>query len=282
MAEAAQPAKLNRLALGDGRGMSWAEYGGERDPAVLYVHGTPSCHLEPWAFVLDRAAADAGVRLIAPDRPGMGGSDFQSGRRVIDWPADVAALVEHLALERFAVLGYSGGVPFAAAVGAMLPERVRSLTLVACVAHLAPGLEEGLHPNGLRLKRLARERPRMARLLMTLGMGLPARVPPLVLKLMRAGLPEVDQAVLDDERVRVGFPAAIRDAFRQGARGPQLDEALMSNAWGSIPRRFAFRPVCGRERSTNSVLRGRWLSICMRRFPGANFTSARTDICRCS
>lgn len=94
------------------------------------------------------AAAEAGIRLIAPDRPGMGGSDFQPGRRVIDWPADVAALAEHLALERFAVLGYSGGAPFAAAVGAMLPERVRSVSLVACVAHLAPGLEDGLHPTG--------------------------------------------------------------------------------------------------------------------------------------
>ena len=110
-----------------------------------------------------------------------------------------------------------------------------SARLVACVAHLAPGLEDGLHPNGLVLKRLARERPLLARLLMTFGMRFPARFPGLLAKLMNASLPEVDRAAFAKPELRRGFAAAIRCAFRQGARGPQLDEGLMSTAWGFDP-----------------------------------------------
>lgn len=226
---------VHNIALSDGRQLAWAEYGDGGGAPVIYMHGTPSSHLEPWAFRVDEAAQRAGLRLIAPDRPGMGGSDFQRRRRILDWPADLAALADHLDLEQFSVLGYSGGVPFATAVAFALPERVQRLTLVACVAHLAPALEEGLHRNGLQLKRLARARPRLARVVMSLGMGLPSLYPSLLVKMVGAGLPEVDRAVLDDQRIREGFPGAIRCAFRRGASGPQVDEALMSAEWGFDP-----------------------------------------------
>lgn len=106
------------------------------------------------------------------NRPGMSDSTFQPDRRVLDWPGDIAAVADRLSLERFAVLGYSGGGPYAAATAHVLAERVQVRGLVACVAHLEPRLEEGLHPNGLMLKRLCRERPRAARFLMTIGMGI--------------------------------------------------------------------------------------------------------------
>src|SRR5438132_13833586 len=76
-----------------------------------------------WRSGVADAAARHGVRLIAADRPGMGGSDHQPGRTVLDWPADVRVLADHLGLDRFAVLGYSGGVPFAAATAYRLADR---------------------------------------------------------------------------------------------------------------------------------------------------------------
>ena len=40
-----------------------------------------------------------GIRLVAPDRPGMGLSTFQPGRTLLDWPEDVTALA-HSARDR--------------------------------------------------------------------------------------------------------------------------------------------------------------------------------------
>lgn len=58
---------------------------------------------------------DLDARLIAPERAGMGGSSYQPRRRIIDCAAEVQDLAERLGLDRFAVVGYSGGGPYAAA-----------------------------------------------------------------------------------------------------------------------------------------------------------------------
>jgi pimeloyl-ACP methyl ester carboxylesterase len=232
-------AALGSVSLADGRHLVRAEYGDVAGAPLLYMHGTPSCHLEAEAFGVGQAARRLGIRVVVADRPGMSESSFQRGRRVLDWPADVSALADQLGVERFAVLGYSGGVPYAAATDYALGERVRALGLVATVAHLEPGLEEGLHPNGLMLKRLCRERPALARLVMTVGMRPPARFPPLLVRMMNVSLPDPDRAALGRAEMRDGFPAAIREAFRHGARGAQLDEGLMSAPWGFDPAGIA-------------------------------------------
>ena len=69
------------------------------------------------------AASDEHVRLIAPDRPGMGRSDPQPGHVVADWPADVAALADTLGLETFGVVGWSAGTPYAFACAAFPSRR---------------------------------------------------------------------------------------------------------------------------------------------------------------
>jgi pimeloyl-ACP methyl ester carboxylesterase len=82
-----------------------------------------------------------GVRLIAFDRPGYGASDRKFGRTVADAAADVAAIADSLGIERFAVLGRSGGGPHALACGALLPDRI---TRVAALVGLAPSGVGGL------------------------------------------------------------------------------------------------------------------------------------------
>jgi len=107
------------------------------------------------AFGADDAALRHGIRLIVIDRPGIADPDFHPGRRVLDWPTDVAAVTDRLGLERVAVLGYSGGVPYAAAAAYAMPERISTLALVACVTHIVAGL-------GLMLKWMCREHPTTA------------------------------------------------------------------------------------------------------------------------
>ena len=100
------------IRLRDGRLLGYAEYGVPEGKPVLHFNGFPGTRFE--ASLIADAAARVGVRLIGVDRPGMGLSDFQPGRRILDWPDDVLELADALGLERFAVMGVSGGGPFCA------------------------------------------------------------------------------------------------------------------------------------------------------------------------
>ncbi|OJD15779.1 hypothetical protein AJ78_03997 [Emergomyces pasteurianus Ep9510] len=95
------------------RTLSYAEYGPPTGFPLLFFHGYPSSRLE--AASLTPVAHRLHLRIIAPDRPGFGRSTHQPKRRIMDWPADVRALADHLGLARFAVLGGSGGGPYALA-----------------------------------------------------------------------------------------------------------------------------------------------------------------------
>ncbi len=118
------------LHLPDGRTLAYAEFGRPEGFPVLYFHGSPSSRLEP-LLLGDDAFIRLGLRGIAPDRPGMGGSDFQAGRGFSHLPADVSALADALGLKRFAVLGNSGGGPYAAVCAARIPERLSAAVIVS-------------------------------------------------------------------------------------------------------------------------------------------------------
>src|SRR3990172_1314809 len=98
----------DHVRLPDGRKLAYAEFGPPDGHPVLYFHGAPSSRLEP-LFLGDAELVRLGLRVIAPDRPGMGGSDFQPGRGFSHWPADVVALADALGLGKFGVFGVSGG-----------------------------------------------------------------------------------------------------------------------------------------------------------------------------
>ena len=86
----------------------------------------------------DEAAGARGVRLIALDRPGMGLSDYQPRRTLVDWPDDVGQVAAALGLDRFAVLGISGGGPYAAACAWKLSERLTGAGIVSSLAPSTP------------------------------------------------------------------------------------------------------------------------------------------------
>jgi pimeloyl-ACP methyl ester carboxylesterase len=127
------------LHLPDGRTLRVHDAGGTGRLAVLWQHGTPNIGVPPapWAA----ASADLGLRWVGHDRPGYGGSTALPGRSVASVAADVAAVADALGLDRFAVVGHSGGGPHALACAALLPDRV---TATVCVAGLAPRDADGL------------------------------------------------------------------------------------------------------------------------------------------
>src|SRR5450759_1157275 len=97
------------IRLRDGRTLAYEEFGNPRGKPISHCHGAPSSRVEGRVILNAAAAAELDVRVIVPDRPGMGRSDFQPGRRIVDWPNDVLELASALELETFDVLGSSGG-----------------------------------------------------------------------------------------------------------------------------------------------------------------------------
>ena len=106
------------IRAGDGRSLGVCEWGMPTGAPVFSLHGTPGSrlgrHHDPTVY------ERANVRLVTYDRPGYGLSDRQPGRRIVDAVADVAAIADALELDRFAVMGGSGGAPHALACGALL------------------------------------------------------------------------------------------------------------------------------------------------------------------
>ncbi|WP_042405838.1 alpha/beta fold hydrolase [Streptacidiphilus carbonis] len=123
----------------DGRTLLVERSGDPHGDPVFLQHGTPGSRVgpRPRAMVLFHR----GVQLISYDRPGYGGSDRHPGRRVADAVQDVTDIADALGLDRFAVVGRSGGAPHALACAALLPERV---TRAAALVSLAPPDAEGL------------------------------------------------------------------------------------------------------------------------------------------
>jgi pimeloyl-ACP methyl ester carboxylesterase len=116
--------------LPDGRALTYAEYGALRGKPTFYFHGTPGSRLEPLLLDNDKLVK-ADIRLIACDRPGMGGSDFQPGRGFSYWPADIVAIADHLGLGKFGVFGVSGGSGYVAACARFIPEWLTSAVIVS-------------------------------------------------------------------------------------------------------------------------------------------------------
>ncbi len=123
-----------------GRAIQVHETGGADGPLVIFHHGTPCDGLIPAGWI--EHAATAGIRLVSYDRPGYGGSDPQPGRSVASAIDDVAAIADALGVERFAVLGLSGGGPHALACAALLGDRVAAAAVLGTVA---PFDAEGLN-----------------------------------------------------------------------------------------------------------------------------------------
>src|SRR5579884_3041111 len=125
---------VTSLCLDDGRQLAWQEYGDALGWPVAVIHGTPGCRLLPVS--IDRDAAEAGTRVVSVDRPGFGRSSFSPNRQLVDWSADLRSLVDHLGWQRFSVVGYSGGGPYALLSGLALGDRIAAVGVVAGVGPL--------------------------------------------------------------------------------------------------------------------------------------------------
>lgn len=132
--------RTHRMDLDDGRTLTWAELGSHSDgaPVVVHQHGSSSSRLEMGVY--DNQFAEYGIRVIAVDRPGYGGSSPTLDPPVVAAIAnDTAALLGHLQIAGCVASGYSTGSAFALAMAA-LETSSRMIRAVLLRAPVAPGL----------------------------------------------------------------------------------------------------------------------------------------------
>jgi pimeloyl-ACP methyl ester carboxylesterase len=214
------PDRLNRqITLPDGRMLSYADVGDPAGRLMVLLHGTPSSRLD--VVGLDAAASRTGWRLLAPDRPGHGGSSPQPGRSILDWPLDLLALVDEVTGDRdpapIALLGFSGGAAYALATARLAPRRV---SMVAIVSGWGPpdrpGAYGGVAWPEYFFDAMTRRVPAVTRAILGLvGVTLRRR-------------PALARAILGAD-VRI---EPLAESLRQGAAGPTDDLRLIVRPWG--------------------------------------------------
>lgn len=137
------------MTLRDGRTLAFDMYGDPDGTPVLFSHGFSDSHVIRNPD--DDLTASLGVRWIAADQPGVGGSTAKKGRKIVEWGSDMEDLADHLGLQRFNAAGHSGGGPHALAVACHMPDRVGKVALASPVAPFdEPGVTEMLVMKDLK------------------------------------------------------------------------------------------------------------------------------------
>ena len=215
-----------QIKLKDGRSLGYAEYGAQDGKPVFYFHGFPGSRVDWLLSDSDNSAAELNARIIAVDRPGMGLSDFKRGREILDWPYDVIELAGALQVDRFAVLGFSGGGPYAAACAYKIPERLTTTAIVCGMGPAeAPGIKEGAawyFPGKPSLIR------RLILMLSSMGVQ---KNPDQFLSRSKEALSEPDRLVLDQPELAKAYIDTVREAFRSGIGGANQEATLCKRPW---------------------------------------------------
>jgi pimeloyl-ACP methyl ester carboxylesterase len=214
---------------GDGSVIA-VEVAGERGAApLLFCHGLADSRLSARLFT--PAARDLGWRVLAPDRPGVGGTDPRRLRRVADWAEDAALVLDAAGADSAALLGISAGGPFAAACAAAMPGRTRRLLLVAPLG--PPGWPvRGMAPGERLSLAAARRAPAFGGWFLGRLAALARRSPRLFLRLATSELPAADRRALGQPAMREAFLAGYLEAFRRGSCGVAQDLRVLTRPWG--------------------------------------------------
>jgi pimeloyl-ACP methyl ester carboxylesterase len=129
----ARPKLEGNIAVGDDRQIGFAEFGDPQGRAVFWLHGTPGARrqipMEARVYAEQRQ-----IRLIGVDRPGIGSSSPYQYDTVFAFAEDLRTIADTLGIDRFEVIGLSGGGPYTLACAAAMPDRVVAAGVLGGVA----------------------------------------------------------------------------------------------------------------------------------------------------
>ncbi|WP_068179770.1 alpha/beta hydrolase [Mycobacterium sp. UM_CSW] len=229
----ARPKLEGNIAVGEDRQIGFAEFGAPWGRAVFWLHGTPGARRQ--IPVEARVYAEQNdIRLIGMDRPGTGSSTPHRYENIRAFGEDLRTIADTLGIDKMAVIGLSGGGPYALASGAVLPDRV---VAVGVLGGVAPFLgDEGITSGLMNLGKRAAPFLRLGGDPLRIGASLVIRaIRPVAnpaLYLYAAISPEGDRRLL----TRPEFAAMFLDDLLNGSRkqlaAPFNDVILFTRDWG--------------------------------------------------
>lgn len=218
------------IKLNDGRAIGFAEYGVPNGGPIFYFHGLCGSRLEMSRF--HDIAVTEGYRLIALDRPGMGLSSMDKKRSILSWVKDVESVADHLGIEKFSVIGHSGGAAYVAACAYVIPQRIQRAAIVSGMAPLDdPEANIGMVRGRRVVNSLIKTMPWLSPMMMRLTL-LMLKNPDKMMAQMIKQLPEVDQVLFRDPDSCKAIMNSTIEAFRNGIAGPADDMKLLFKPWG--------------------------------------------------
>jgi pimeloyl-ACP methyl ester carboxylesterase len=225
------PELLEIVKLSGGRSLSFARFGDPTGRPVFYFHGFPGSRLEPQSN--HEAFLKAGIQLLALDRPGIGYSTRKNQRQLLDWPDDVVEVAKILNLEKFSILGVSGGGPYALACARTIPGYLDKVTVACGLGPMdAPNATSGMMLSNRILFRYGRFFTPLLRLPVFLMVQQLSSEPVKGFDKFIKGLPEPDRLVLSEITDQKIVLASATEGVRQGS-GPLLDDiGIYSKSWG--------------------------------------------------
>ena len=233
--ELIKPRLEGSVGLEDGRRIGFAEFGDPRGEALVWLHGTPGARRqiphEARAYALSN-----GIRIVGVDRPGIGSSTPHLYPDVRAFAPDLDSIADALGIDRMAVIGLSGGGPYALAAGAQLPSRVWAVGVLGGVAPTQgpDAIEGGAVALGVRFATLLR----VGRLPIGLALGAlirtlrPVAVPSL--ELYKRVSPEGDRRLLDRPEFAAMFIDDLFNGSRHQFHAPVADVILFTRHWGFL------------------------------------------------
>jgi len=215
--------------LKDGRRLGYCEYGHPKGKPLFFFHGFPGSRFS--GEETHEAAKKIGIRVISTDRPGIGLSDYQHDRKLLDWPDDVVELADHLKIKTFCVLGISGGGPYSAVCAYKIPHRVSRAGIVVGLAptKIKSNLE-GL-PLLNKFGWSYYHKSSLLRQIAVLGTALEFKYLPTVGYLIAFRNKEDRDIYKQLVHKRKGKIRSTVEAFRQGLKGPCLELKIYSDDW---------------------------------------------------
>jgi len=224
--------------LKDGRWLSFAEYGPADGQPLLYAHGLTGSRLQ--AHPDDTTLYQQGIRLLVPDRPGFGLSDFDKQRTILSWADDVAQLLDELGLATTKAMGFSVGGIFAMALARRLPGRIERLTLVSSMVSYDSAADlDGMSSRNRMILVLGRHMPAIIKPFMQLMVDSLRRNPKLYFDDLINNLPPFERHYLTHPAMKASITQAFIEATRHGVDGLVYEQLLVSRPWGFHPSEIA-------------------------------------------
>jgi pimeloyl-ACP methyl ester carboxylesterase len=220
------------VRLPSGHQIGYATFGDPGGFPVLAFHGTPASRLMYRKG--DLAARRLGLKLIAPDRPGYGLSPLDSAPTLVSRTAQHAAIADELGLSHFAVLGISGGSPYATALASHLGGRVRALALVSPMGPVADYFAAGQPRLPLLQRRFflkLSQRAWLVRPGAALAVAAFRAAPRAFATAFKSGLGGADSRILADRQVISSLIEMTQEAVRSGAGGAVSDFEIFGQPW---------------------------------------------------